>query len=106
MNLRPLSRTMRNALTAAIAATTLLGVSACGPSLAESQSGGEAPAADSKLAEMLPAASPPHDVFENFPAAFAAAEKLGDPVLVAGSLYLVGEARALLTSSDFQRSSQ
>ena len=55
MNLRPLSRTMRNALTAAIAATTLLGVSACGPSLAESQSGGEAPAADSKLAEMLPA---------------------------------------------------
>lgn len=47
-----------------------------------------------------------HHVFGNFRDAFAAACATGNPVLVAGSLFLVGEARAFLTDGDFQASSQ
>ena len=59
-----------------------------------------------ELAAALPAGAPPHATFDNFPAAFAAARAHGTPVLVAGSLFLVGEARAFLTEQAFQPSSQ
>ena len=62
------------------------------------------PAAD--LAACLPPDSPPHEIFGSFPDAFAAAQTHGAPILVAGSLFLVGEARAYLTDSSFQASAQ
>lgn len=56
MNLPPFSRTMRGTFTATIALATLLGITACSPSLGQVQSGGgEKPAANSKLAQMVPA---------------------------------------------------
>ncbi len=58
------------------------------------------------LAGLLPAAAPPHACCGSFHEAFAAARSHGAPVLVAGSLFLVGEARAALTGKDFQASSQ
>ena len=54
----------------------------------------------------LPAGAPPHECHEVFADAFAAALALNMPVLVAGSLFLVGEARAFLTDAVFQPSSQ
>ena len=59
-----------------------------------------------ELAGELPTNSPPHEVFDTFGAAFAAAMTHADPVLVAGSLFLVGEARAFLTDNKFQQSAQ
>jgi len=59
-----------------------------------------------ELATHLPEHSPPHDVFPSFNAAFAAAISHEDCVLVAGSLFLVGEARAFLTDTSFQSSAQ
>ncbi len=59
-----------------------------------------------ELAAALPPGAPPHQVFDAFPAAFAAALATGVPVLVAGSLFLVGEARAYLTNKCFQASAQ
>ena len=59
-----------------------------------------------ELAAQLPPDAPPHAVFGNFADAFTAALALGPPVLVAGSLFLVGEARAHLTGADFQSCSQ
>jgi len=59
-----------------------------------------------ELAGYLPADAPPHETFETFEKAFAAATSHGDPILVAGSLFLVGEARAFLTAGKFRRSSQ
>lgn len=59
-----------------------------------------------KLPGYLPADAPPHRVFGTLEDALAAAVGQGDPVLVAGSLFLVGEARALLTDGKFQSSSQ
>ncbi len=61
---------------------------------------------DSELAAFLPAAAPPHEVFESFEDAFAAASAQEDSVLITGSLFLVGEARASLTARTFQSSSQ
>jgi len=58
------------------------------------------------LAACLPPDAPPHELFENFPTAFAAAQSHGAPVLIAGSLFLVGEARAFLTNGTFQPSAQ
>lgn len=62
------------------------------------------PTAD--LAAALPADAPPHREFPDFRSAFTAALATGAPVLVAGSLFLVGEARALLTGGSFQPSAQ
>jgi dihydrofolate synthase/folylpolyglutamate synthase len=62
------------------------------------------PAAE--LATHLPGHAPPHEIFDTVENAFAAAVAHQDPVLVAGSLFLVGEARALLTNGKFQSSSQ
>ncbi len=59
-----------------------------------------------QLPAYLPAGAPPHAVFGTFEAALATASRHGDPVLVAGSLFLVGEARAFLTSGKFQSCSQ
>ena len=59
-----------------------------------------------ELPGYLPKNSPPYEVFDTLEKAFAAAISHEDPVLVAGSLFLVGEARAFLTNRDFQSSSQ
>lgn len=59
-----------------------------------------------EIADQLPTEAPPHELFPSFEQAYAAARSSGHPVLVAGSLFLVGEARALLTGGDFQSSSQ
>jgi dihydrofolate synthase/folylpolyglutamate synthase len=58
------------------------------------------------LAGYLPADAPPHEAFDSFASAFDAATSEGGPVLIAGSLFLVGEARALLLDRTFQPSSQ
>lgn len=59
-----------------------------------------------ELANSLPATSPPHTCFTSFQGAFTAATSQPDPVLIAGSLFLVGEARAFLTQASFQPSTQ
>ena len=59
-----------------------------------------------ELAAALPAGAPPCAMHRDCRAALAAALQNGRPVLVAGSLFLVGEARALLTGRAFQRSAQ
>jgi dihydrofolate synthase/folylpolyglutamate synthase len=60
----------------------------------------------SELAGYLPEDAPPHQTFDHFKVAFNAASSQQDPVLVAGSLFLVGEARAFLTEGNFHSSSQ
>ncbi len=54
----------------------------------------------------LRSTSPAYENFGTFQEAFEAAVAYSDSVLVAGSLFLVGEARAFLTIKNFQRSSQ
>ena len=59
-----------------------------------------------ELAACLPPTAPPHEIYANFKDAFTAAQAEGSPILVAGSLFLVGQARALLTGETFQSSAQ
>jgi dihydrofolate synthase/folylpolyglutamate synthase len=59
-----------------------------------------------ELAGHLPAGAPPHECDESFAEAFRAARETKLPVLVAGSLFLAGEARAFLTGETFQSSAQ
>ena len=59
-----------------------------------------------ELAASLPPGAPPHETFGTFQAAFAAAGTHPAPILVAGSLFLVGEARAHLIGGSFQASNQ
>jgi len=59
-----------------------------------------------EIAAALPEGAPAHQVFVDFAGAFAAAKEKGDPVLVAGSLFLVGDARAVLTGGTFQGCTQ
>ena len=59
-----------------------------------------------ELAAQLPPGAAPYELFEDFAAAFEAASVGDDPVLVVGSLFLVGKARAFLTGGDFQAASQ
>ncbi len=59
-----------------------------------------------ELAAFLPEKSPPHEIFPSFDAAVTAAIAHEAPVLVAGSLFLVGEASAYLTGRDFCSSAQ
>ena len=59
-----------------------------------------------ELAACLPDEAPPHQLFPTFDDAFSAARNLDAPILIAGSLFLVGEARAYLTGKNFQSSSQ
>ncbi|MBG7608090.1 MAG: bifunctional folylpolyglutamate synthase/dihydrofolate synthase [Verrucomicrobia bacterium] len=57
-----------------------------------------------ELVESLPEGKA--ESYENFQEAIAAARKNGGPVLVAGSLFLVGEARAELLGGEFLASAQ
>ena len=59
-----------------------------------------------ELAAALPPTAPPHTIFDDFPTAWTAARALGSPILITGSLFLVGEARAFLTDRTFQPSHQ
>jgi dihydrofolate synthase/folylpolyglutamate synthase len=59
-----------------------------------------------ELAACLPAKAPPHEIHADFQAAFTAAKTHAAPILVAGSLFLAGEARAFLTGTAFQSSLQ
>ncbi|MBK1883190.1 bifunctional folylpolyglutamate synthase/dihydrofolate synthase [Luteolibacter pohnpeiensis] len=59
-----------------------------------------------ELAAALPPDAPPHHLFPDFDEAFSAAMNSDSPVLIAGSLFLVGEARAVLTEQAFQSCSQ
>jgi dihydrofolate synthase/folylpolyglutamate synthase len=59
-----------------------------------------------EIAAHLPATATSHECHESFPAALRAARSTGSPILIAGSLFLIGEARAHLTGGSFQSSSQ
>jgi len=59
-----------------------------------------------ELAAGLPAEAPPHECHATFNAAFDAALAGTGPILVAGSLFLVGEAKARLQGGTFQPSTQ
>jgi dihydrofolate synthase/folylpolyglutamate synthase len=59
-----------------------------------------------EIAAHLPSDAPPHESFDSFQAAYNAARKHDAPVLIAGSLFLIGEARANFTGTTFQPSSQ
>ena len=58
------------------------------------------------LAGSLPAEAPPYDCHATFKAAFDAALKDDGPILIAGSLFLIGEAKARLQGGVFQPSTQ
>lgn len=58
------------------------------------------------LAACLPTNAPPHEIHGSLESAFAAARSGSAPILVAGSLFLVGEARAMLTGAEFQPCTQ
>ncbi len=60
----------------------------------------------SELVSALPADAPDHRTYPGFATAFAAAQTHPDPILIAGSLFLVGEARALLTGKPYRSSTQ
>ncbi|MEI6176708.1 MAG: folylpolyglutamate synthase/dihydrofolate synthase family protein [Verrucomicrobiota bacterium] len=59
-----------------------------------------------EIAKCLPKDAPPHENFGTFEDAFSAAIGHGRPLLIAGSLFLIGEARAILLDKNFQSSSQ
>jgi len=59
-----------------------------------------------EIAASLPPGAPPHHCFGCFAEALDAAKATGLPVLVAGSLFLVGEARAHLTGRTHRPGSQ
>lgn len=58
------------------------------------------------LATELPDDAPPHTCFDTFPEALTAARKSEKRILIAGSLFLAGEARAKLIGGAFQTSEQ
>jgi dihydrofolate synthase/folylpolyglutamate synthase len=59
-----------------------------------------------ELAACLKNTGPPHQSFGSFEQALASARTLDPPILIAGSLFLVGEARAMLVGGSFQASTQ
>jgi dihydrofolate synthase/folylpolyglutamate synthase len=59
-----------------------------------------------EIAAALPEGAPPHHLLPDFQSAFIAAKDREGPLLIAGSLFLVGEARALLAGGNFQGISQ
>ncbi|WP_035614785.1 folylpolyglutamate synthase/dihydrofolate synthase family protein [Haloferula sp. BvORR071] len=60
-----------------------------------------------ELAAQLPEGAPPHVCYSSFEAAWQAVlEEEGGPLLIAGSLFLVGEAKAKLEGGKFQSSTQ
>ena len=62
--------------------------------------------ASEELATALPEGAPAHVCHSGFEAAFAAAMKGEGIILIAGSLFLVGEAKAFLQGGSFQSSTQ
>lgn len=60
----------------------------------------------SDLAASLPEDTPPHRTFETFQEALDASLKHAEPILIAGSLYLVGEAKGWLEGRSFQSCTQ
>jgi len=59
-----------------------------------------------ELVAALPADAPDYRAYNHFVAAFAAAQTHSNPILIAGSLFLVGEARAFLTQQEHRSSMQ
>lgn len=59
-----------------------------------------------ELATFLPNSAPPHLCLNSLHEALKLARTRNAPILIAGSLFLIGEARALLTGSTFLRSAQ
>ena len=59
-----------------------------------------------ELEVALPGDAPPHDCYPSLEKAMKAALAGDAPVLIAGSLFLVGEAKALLQGGEFQSSTQ
>ena len=59
-----------------------------------------------ELATALPEGAPAHVCHADFASALAAALEGEGPVLIAGSLFLVGEAKAVLQGGSFQSSTQ
>ncbi|MFU8892414.1 MAG: bifunctional folylpolyglutamate synthase/dihydrofolate synthase [Luteolibacter sp.] len=59
-----------------------------------------------ELAAAMPRDGPPHACFHTCSDALAAARETGLRILIAGSLFLAGEARAALVGGDFQASEQ
>lgn len=63
-----------------------------------------------KLVESLPEDAPPHTEYESLIPAMdkvmEEAKRSGRPVLISGSLFLIGEAKALLQGGSFQASTQ
>ena len=60
----------------------------------------------SDLAASLPENTPPHRTFETFQQALEASLQHAEPILIAGSLFLVGEAKAWLEGRTFQSCTQ
>jgi dihydrofolate synthase/folylpolyglutamate synthase len=60
----------------------------------------------SDLASELPENAPSHATFETFQEALDASLKHAEPILIAGSLYLVGEAKGWLEGRSFQSCTQ
>lgn len=60
----------------------------------------------SDLAASLPENTPPHRTFETFQEALEASLQHAEPILIAGSLYLVGEAKGWLEGRSFQSCTQ
>lgn len=103
MNPRPFSRMMRSTLTAAIAVTTLLGASACGPSPQAQPGGataasGSTPSADASLTQMLPAAVRDKGTLTVATAVYAPAvmEPVGGGGVTGWDIELTRKAAALL----------
>lgn len=59
-----------------------------------------------ELVAALPDEAPPHSSHKDLKSAIQAAKTHDQPTLIAGSLFLVGAARALFTQGDFQVSEQ
>ncbi|MCW1915370.1 bifunctional folylpolyglutamate synthase/dihydrofolate synthase [Luteolibacter sp. GHJ8] len=59
-----------------------------------------------EIAASLPPGSPGHECHPSFDAALGAALRADGPILIAGSLFLVGEAKAKLQGGEFQASTQ
>ena len=62
--------------------------------------------APEELAAALPADAPPHTCHPSFESAFTAVMAGEGTILIAGSLFLVGEAKAFLQGGSFQASTQ
>lgn len=99
MNFRPFPRTARTTLMASVAVAALLGTTACGPSLEQSKStGGEKPAVDATLSEMVPASVRDKGTITVAAAVYAPAvmEPVGGGEVTGWDIELTRKAAALL----------